>query len=133
MKPEERLLPGHHAETLSAAQLAAGDSASDEGDSEPESSSDVDDEMGGAAALDAKQDQHRGTKRSRREAEEGAVTESIAGHDRDAAGVLSSVKTQRRVKLTRNVHADQQRQSKLCWVIMQSLGSHVSTLLTALS
>ncbi len=115
LRPEERLLPGHHAESLSAAQLAADESASDDGSSEPEpdSSDEEDERLGGAADPDAEQLLRRGTKRSRKEAEEGVMHESLTGHDRDAAGVLHSVNLHSRIKLVRCVRARhwQQHQS----------------------
>lgn len=107
--PQESLLPGHHAESLSAAQLAAGDSASDEGSSEPGTSSSDDNGEGLSAAADQDTEQplRRGTKRSRKEAEEGAMPQSLAGHDRGGAGLLSSVDSHCRMKLTRHVRAGQ--------------------------
>ena len=85
-RPQERLLPGHHAETLSGAQLAPGGSASDEGSSEPESLADESEGLSHAENLPTEQRQHRGTKRGRGKVEEGARPESLAGRDTDRAG-----------------------------------------------
>lgn len=84
--PQERLLPGHHAESLSAAQLAPSGSASADGGSEPESSVDNGEGRSDADDLAAEQHQRTGRKRGRREAEEGLRPESSPGRDTDGAG-----------------------------------------------
>ena len=90
--PGERLLPGHHAESLSAAELAAGASDADEGSSEPDRASDEhEDEAGsGADDLDKEPQQQRGTKRSRGEAHKDGGPESLAGHHPGGAALMPS-------------------------------------------
>ena len=92
--PGERLLPGHHAESLSSAQQATGVSASDEGSSEPGSSSDEDEDEEVKRSRDyvlhKEPQQQRGTKRSRRDGHEDGRLESLAGHHTTGAGLLPS-------------------------------------------
>jgi hypothetical protein len=97
----DQLVPAQHAESLSAAELAGGGSASEEGSSEPDTSYDEDGHQTDANGFGPEMQDSRGKKRRQRDIGEGGSRQEAPKHAMRQTGVLIACPVGH---LTRHVH-----------------------------